>query len=156
MSLLLAISPTAESADDGSAHWKNHLAVIAGGAREKRPDEAGTHSGALVGLEYIRLFKPGWGFGAAFEWVTFNGAQTREGILAFPLSYFPTHNLRLLAAPGIEFRNPGEPEEPMLRLGLGYEFVFATNATMAPEFHVDLLPHGERVYVLALSVGYGF
>lgn len=142
--------------ENHAEHKKNHIAFVSGLAQEQKPFSGGDHRGLVVGFEYIRLFKPDWGVGATFEYVSFDGAQTREAILAAPLSYFPADGWRLLVAPGVEFRERGDPEEIMLRLGVGYEFVFPNHMTLAPEAQLDLMPGGERVFVLALALGFGF
>jgi len=44
----------------------------------------------------------------------------------------------------------------MLRLGTGYEFEIGKHFTLAPEAQVDFVAGGTKVYVIALSLGYGF
>ena len=80
----------------------------------------------------------------------------RQGILAFPVSYFPNPNWRLFAAPGIEFREPGDPEHFMFRVGGGYEFRLGNRLVVSPEVEVDFVAGGTRVFVFALAFGFGF
>ena len=133
----------------------NHIALVAGMAFEETDD--GHHEdGHLVGIEYIRQFSTHWGWGVAFESEVFDSEQKRIGVLAVPVSYFPADHWRLIAAPGIEFREPGEPDKAMFRIGAGYEFELGSHITLAAETQVDFIAGGTRVYVIALALGYGF
>ena len=82
--------------------------------------------------------------------------QKRHGVFAIPVSSFVNEKWRLFVAPGVEFRGKGDPDETMLRFGTGYEFDIGKHFTLAPEAQVDFIAGGTRVYVFALSLGYGF
>lgn len=136
-------------------HQPNHIAFIAGLAFEEQAD-GHRERGDVVGLEYIRRLNSSWAWGASFELEVLGDNMKRHGILAIPISYFPTDSLRLFAGPGIEFRDKGEPDKPIFRLGVGYEFELNSKFSLSPEAQIDFLPGGTNVYVLALSLGYGF
>jgi hypothetical protein len=144
-----------ESHHEENHHQPNHIAFIAGFAFEEQAD-GHRQRGNVLGLEYIRRFGDSWAWGAAFELEAFGDSNKRHGVLAIPLSYFPTDNIRLFAAPGVEFRDEGEPDKPMFRLGAGYEFELTSKFSLSPEAQIDFLPGGTNVYVLALTLGYGF
>lgn len=86
----------------------------------------------------------------------FGGHSKRHGILAIPFSYHPNKHWRLFMAPGLEFRKPGDPDKALLRVGSGYEFKIGGHFTIAPEFQIDFVAGGTKVYVFALAFGYGF
>ena len=133
----------------------NHLAFIVGHAEEEQSD--GHHeSGNLLGFEYARKTSEHWRWGLVAEAAAFGSDHDRQGILAFPVSYFPNPNWRLFAAPGIEFREPGDPEHFMFRVGGGYEFRLGNRLVVSPEVEVDFVAGGTRVFVFALAFGFGF
>jgi hypothetical protein len=144
------------AAEDTELHLPHHhLAVIVGHAQEEQED--GHHeSGTVLGLDYIYRFHEHWGVGAAFEVESFGNNHDRHGILAVPVSFFPSHHWRLFAAPGMEFSEPWEAEKAMFRLGVGYEFELGKRLTLSPEVQVDFVEGGSKVYVLALAFGFGF
>jgi hypothetical protein len=144
-------------AEDGEHHLPhNHIAVIVGRAVEETAD--GHHeNGNLWGIGYVRQFHERWGWGVAFEQEGFgeNDLQ-RHGILAVPVSYFVNSRWRVSAGPGIEFREPGDPDKALFRVGTGYEFALGKNFAISPEVQVDFISGGTNVYVFALALGYGF
>ena len=144
-----------ESHHEENHHQPNHIAFIAGFAFEEQAD-GHRERGNVLGVEYVRRFGDSWAWGAAFELEAFGDNNNRHAVIAIPLSYFPTDNVRLFAAPGVEIRDPGEPDKPMFRLGVGYEFELTSKFSLSPEAQVDFLPGGTNVYVLALTLGYGF
>lgn len=155
----LVIQVGSARAEDGHsvehAEHRNHLAFIIGHAEEEQKD--GHHeSGNILGFEYVRKSAEHWGWGVIGETEVFGDDQNRQGIIAFPLSYFPNKNWRLFAAPGIEFREPGHPEHFMFRIGTGYEFRVGRRMTISPEVEIDFVTGGTRVFMFALAFGIGF
>jgi len=148
------VSHAAEDAGHHLSH--NHIAVIVGRAYEETDD--GHHEdGNVVGVDYTRQFHEHWAWGLTFEQEAFgNNDQSRHGVFALPVSYFVNERWRFFAGPGIEFRGRGDPDEPMLRIGTGYEFDIGKHFTLAPEAQIDLISGGTKVYVVALSLGFGF
>ena len=135
----------------------NHIALLIGQAEEESPD--GHHvSGRMFGVDYIRKFHEHWAWGVGFERESFveSNEQERHGVLAVGASYFVNERWRVFAGPGIEFRDPGEPDKAMFRIGTGYEFELSEHFKLAPEAQVDFIAGGTRVYVFALALGYGF
>jgi hypothetical protein len=151
-----AFSSTGNAAEKGEHHLPhNHISLIAGIAYEEADD--GHHEdGVVLGVDYIRQFSEKWGWGVTLETEAFGSEQTRNGVLAVPISYFATERLRLFVAPGIEFRGRGDPDEGMFRIGAGYEFKLGKHLTLAPEAQVDFIAGGTKVYVVAIALGYGF
>ena len=109
-----------------------------------------------MGIDYVRQFSEHWGWGVAFEQEVFGNDQKRHGVLAIPISYFPGNHWRLIAGPGIEFREPGDPDKAMFRIGAGYNFALSKHFTLAPEAQVDFIAGGTQVFVVPLALGYGF
>jgi len=148
---------TSYASEDGGHHLPhNHIALIAGIAYEETAD--GHHEdGHLLGISYTRQFHKNWGWGLTFEQEAFGeNNQNRHGVFSVPFSYFVNDRWRLFAGPGIEFRGRRDPDKAMLRFGTGYEFDIGKHFTLAPEAAVDFISGGTRVYVIALSLGYGF
>ncbi len=144
------------SEDVGHHLPHNHIALLAGIAYEETAD--GHHEdGNLLGIVYLRQFHKHWGWGLTFEEEAFGeNDQERHGVFSIPFSYFVNDRWRLFAGPGIEFRERGDPDKAMLRFGTGYEFDIGKHFTLAPEAAVDFIAGGTKVYVIALSLGYGF
>ena len=148
---------TSHASEDGGHHLPhNHIAFIIGRAYEETAD--GHHEdGTLLGIDYTRQFHEHWGWGLTFEQEAFGeNEQKRHGVLAMPVSYFVNERWRLFVAPGVEFRDGRDPDKAMIRLGTGYEFRLGKHFTLAPEAQVDIIAGGTKVYVIALSLGYGF
>jgi hypothetical protein len=155
ISLLLCFQ-FAKAAEDEEHHAAlNHIALIAGIAYEEQAD-GHREDGYAMGIEYARYMSEHWRLGASFEMETFGNNQKRHGVLAVPISYFVNHRWRIFGAPGIEYRERGEPDKAMFRLGTGYEFFLGQHWILSPEAQVDFIAGGTTVYVVALALGYGF
>ena len=158
---LLAIFLTLASLDsfateEGDHHLPhNHIALVAAAAFEEQ-DDGHRERGHILGLTYVRQVTEHWGWGASFEMEAFGDEHHRLGILVVPVSYFPNERWRLFAGPGVEFRDKGEPDNAVFRLGAGYEFELGKHFTLSPEAVIDFVEGGTTVYVLGLSLGYGF
>jgi hypothetical protein len=155
--ILLALPGLNCFADDEVEHHlpHNHIALVAAVAYEEKAD--GHHErGNVLGLEYIRQVTEHWGWGAALEMEAFGDKHDRLGILVVPVSYFPDEHWRLMAGPGIEFRERGERDHAVLRVGVGYEFELGGHFTLSPEAVIDFVEGGTTVYVLGFALGYGF
>lgn len=144
------------ASDEADHHLPhNHIALVAAAAFEETAD--GHHErGNVLGLEYVRQVTEHWGWGVAFEMEALGDHHDRLGILVVPVSYFPNERWRLLAGPGVEFRDRGEPEHAVFRIGVGYEFELGEHFTLSPEAVVDFVEGGTTVYVLGFALGYGF
>ena len=154
--LLALTSRAVFAAEEGGHHLPhNHIALVVAAAFEEQAD-GHRESGNVLGLEYIRQVTEHWGWGAAIEMEAFGEHHDRLGVLVVPVSYFPNDRWRLLAGPGVEFREPGEREHAVLRIGAGYEFELGNHFTLSPEMVVDFVEGGTTVYVLGFSLGYGF
>ena len=155
ISLALGGHDILAAADDGHHLPHNHIALIAGGAYEEQAD-GHRERGNVLGVEYVRQVTDHWGWGAALEMEAFGNENNRLGILVVPVSYFPDERWRLLAGPGIEFRERGDREHAVFRIGAGYEFEIGKHFTLSPEAIIDFVAGGTTVYVLGFSLGYGF
>ena len=134
----------------------DHIAILVGVAHEEKAD-GHSENGYVAGLEYIRQFHEHWGLGAAFEFNSFGSDSVdRQAILALPISYFPDERWRLFAAPGVEFHDRGDPDKAILRVGAGYEFELGHDMSFSPEFQIDFVSGGTKVYVLVFTLGFGF
>lgn len=153
----LALGNNLLAAEEEEHHLPHdHLALLVGVAYEEESDSH-NEDGYVAGLEYIRQFHEHWGLGAAFEFNSFGGdTMKRQAVLVIPVSYFPAERWRLFAAPGIEFRDRREPDKAVLRVGAGYEFEIGRHMTFSPEFQIDFVSGGTKVYVFLLTFGYGF
>jgi len=148
---------SAGAAEDDSHHEAlNHVAALVGHAEEETAD--GHHEdGKVWGFYYLRTISEKWSLGVSFEQEGFgDNSQQRHGIVAIPVSYHINDKWRVFAAPGLEFRERGTPDEPMIRIGTGYAFSLGGHFSLTPEAQVDFIRGGTKVYVFALALGYGF
>jgi len=153
---LTLISHGSFAAEDGGHHLPhNHIALTAAEAFEEQAD-GHRERGNVLGLAYVRQVTEHWGWGAALEMEAFGDHHDRLGILVVPVSYFLNERWRLLAGPGIEFREPGERDHFVFRIGAGYEFELGKHFTLSPEAVIDFVEGGTTVYVLGFALGYGF
>lgn len=109
----------------------------------------------MLGIEYFRTIHPDWRFGFAVETESFGDHHERSGVLAVPVSYFATDAWRIFVAPGVEFRDR-QADEFMFRVGTGYTFNLNERLSISPEFQIDFIAGGTKVYVFALAFGLGF
>lgn len=152
---VLTLPPSVFAAEGEEHHLPhNHLALIIGTAMERHDGHA--ENGNILGIEYERWYSEKWGIGGVFEQEAFGDRTDRHAILAVPISYHVNKHWRLFLAPGLEFHERGDPEKPLLRLGTGYEFNLSGHFTFAPEFQIDFVAGGAKVYVFSLTLGYGF
>jgi len=155
--IILSLPSLSCFAEDEADHHlpHNHIALIAAAAYEEKAD--GHHErGNVLGLEYVRQVTEHWGWGAALEMEAFGDSHDRMGILVVPVSYFPNEHWRLMAGPGLEFREAGEKDHTVFRVGAGYEFKLGKHFTLSPEAVIDFVEGGTTVYVLGFAFGYGF
>jgi hypothetical protein len=153
----VAFGSVSDAAEDSGHHLPhNHIALIVGHAEEEQAD--GHHEdGKLFGIDYIRQFHEHWAWGLTLEQEGFgDNDQARHGILAVPVSFFVNDRWRVFAAPGIEFREKGERDKALFRLGTGYSFSLGKHLSLAPEVQIDFIEGGTKVFVFALALGYGF
>ena len=153
---LAFISNDSFASEDGGHHLPhNHIALTVGNLYEEQAD-GHRERGHVLGLAYVRQQTEHWGWGVAAEMEAFGDGNDRLGVLVVPVSYFINDRWRLLAGPGLEFREPGEKEHAVFRIGTGYEFKLGEHFTLAPEAVIDFVEGGTTVYVLGFALGYGF
>lgn len=143
--------------EDGHHLPHNHIAVVVGRAYERASD-GHEEEGNLLGVDWEYQFDERWGVGIVFEQEAFGGntKANRHSILAVPVSYHLNDRWRVFGAVGMEFRDLGDPDEPLIRLGTGYNFHIGKHFTIAPELMFDFISGGDKVYVFGLAFGYGF
>jgi len=159
---LMLASHDGIAADDTEHHAEtehhlphNHIALFAAAAFEEQSD-GHRQRGYVLGLSYLRQVSERWGWGGALEMEVFGDHHDRLGVVVVPISYFPGGSWRLFGGPGWEFREPGEREHAIFRLGAGYEFELGKGFTLSPEAAIDFVSGGTTVYELGFALGYGF
>ena len=121
------------------------MSVSAGVVYETFVDEE-DGSGLALGGEYERRLSQWWGVGVLAEFTS----ETRDFLLAVPVSLHFWRGARLIGAPAIEL---GEPKVGAVRTGLGYDWETADGHSIGFEFFVDFLEDDRRTFVLGLSAG---
>jgi hypothetical protein len=129
----------------------HHVSLFVGGASESRPATASEHDFAL-GAEYEVRLAPRWGIGALVEGV---GHDTIRDLVVLGLgSYHFGGGFRVVTGPGVEFGQ--DHDEFVFRIGTGYEVVYGTGFTLAPEINVDLIGDEKTTWVYGLAFGKEF
>ena len=121
------------------------ISVSAGAIHETFTD-AESETGVSIGVEYEYRASRLWGVGALVELTT----ETRDVLVAVPVSLHFYGSFRVLAAPAVEF---GEPKVAAFRLGLGYDWDLSPRHNIGLDSFVDFLEDGRRSFVLAFSFG---
>jgi hypothetical protein len=120
---------------------RNELALFLGGAR------SGDENGFSVGLDYERRLNRRFGIGGVAE---STGGDFRDGIVGIPLCWHPWKELKLLAAPGVEFAPSERSDEFLVRFGGEYGFDIGKGFEIAPSLYFDFTRE-ERTVVLGAS-----
>ena len=130
--LFLALGFECRAAEEETPEWaeegRNTLALYLGGAH------SGGDNGFSVGLDYERRLNRRFGVGGVAE-VT--AGDFRAGIIALPLSWHPSKNLKLLVAPGVEVTPEDHSGELLVRLGGEYGFALGKGFEVAPALVFD-------------------
>jgi hypothetical protein len=69
-------------------------------------------------------------------------------------SYHFGGGFRVVTGPGVEFGQ--DHDEFVFRIGTGYEVVYGTGFTLAPEINVDLIGDEKTTWVYGLAFGKEF
>ena len=165
---LVAVTPfslSAQEREEGDAAEEterlesNRVALFLGGATNTSIEQ----TGFAFGADYERRLSELWGVGLLAE-LTVGGDRPRDLVLGVPVSLHAVRGLRLVVAPGLEFKPGGGEEEAeseedapefLLRLGASYEFEVG-RYSIAPEFDVDIVNFDEIILVYGLAFGIGF
>ena len=150
--LLSTAGITLAAGDDG--HHANHVALLVGNPQEVKDGER--TSGGMLGIAYERALSDRWSFMAAWEQEAFGDKTKRHTVIFAGAAYSISNHWSVFSGPGGEGRNLGERDHFLFRLGTGYEFALKGGFSLAPEFSIDFVDDGTRVYVFALALGYGF
>jgi hypothetical protein len=149
-----ALGALPSSAEEGEAEEEveRHRHLVAGFLGAGIRDEHGVvDSGFVLGLGYEYRIVELLGAGAIVEVAAGN---LRDVVLLVPFVLHPWRELGLVAAPGVEFENPGETRFAM-RLGVTYEFPLGSRFRLIPEFNADIVD-GDPTFVFGLSFGLPF
>jgi opacity protein-like surface antigen len=150
--LFLIAGAPATAAEDG--HHPNHIAFLVGNPQEVKDGER--TSGGMLGIAYERRLSERWLFTAAWEQEAFGDKTQRHTVVFAGAGYDITDHWRVFGGPGAEGRKLGERDHFLMRVGTGYHFGLRGNWTLTPELSIDFVEGGNRVYVFALALGYGF
>lgn len=149
--------PTAHEAHESHP---NHLALFLGAST---PTKEGSATSFTIGADYERRLSETWGVGGIVDFAI--GDFKRTALLGGSLFVHPLGNLRLLAAPGVEFvekERKGTPGESTIheahfafRLGVAYEF-HIDRFSIVPVFNADLIGETKTTLVYGVAFGVGF
>ena len=142
-----------ESHDQSNLH-RHHLGLFAGIGFE-RAKNGHEEDGTAIGLAYRYRINPSYSIGVDIERLTGGNATHRSSALAVPVSFHAGERWRLFAGPGVEFQDD-KKDKLVLRAGVAYEIELAERWSLSPEFMVDFIEGGDTIYLVGLSVGYGF
>ena len=132
-------------AESEELEHKNKLGIFGGIAQES------SEIGGSLGLRYEYLFTEGIGFGGILEGAF--GGVDRSWLAAAPFYFHPYDEWYIALAPGLEFE--GGDRNILLRVGVGYEFEFKPQWSLAPEFNVDFTD-GDTKFVYGFAIFYSF
>jgi len=162
----------ASTGEESHGHHANVVSVFLGHTSERVDGGEHLEQGFTFGFEYTRRFTPRFSFGGVVERA---GGDIRGTLLIAQAFYRIVGELRLVAGPGVEFRDDHseEPEhhggllaasEPptrardttvfLVRVGAIYEFEF-DRWIVAPTVAIDFVGRDEAL-VLGVSIGYAF
>lgn len=157
----------AEASHEEHEFHRHHLALFLG-ASTKPEAETDSKTAFTFGVGYEFRVQRRWGVGAFVEGLPDPGDRKRAAVAAAAFFVHPVGELRLVAAPGVEFTQAmdsevgtqsaeaeGDEASFLLRLGAAYEFRLG-RFSIAPEFNLDLVKFEEAVLVYGLGFGVGF
>jgi hypothetical protein len=108
-------------------------------------------AGATFGLAYEHRLGRWYGVGAFADYLT---TSSRNVALGVSFHLHPTRAIKILLAPGVDFRRVG-PDLVLLRMGVGYEFPLGRRWALSPEVDIDF-EGGYRIYVVGVQWGWRF
>lgn len=162
----------ASDAEESHEHHANVLSLFLGHTSERVDGSEETEQGFTFGLEYTRRITPRFSLGGVVERA---GGDIRGTLLVAQAFYRIVGELRLVAGPGVEFRDahseepehhdgltadPGFPTREhdttvfLIRVGAVYEFEFG-RWIVAPTVAIDFIGRDEA-FVLGATIGYAF
>jgi hypothetical protein len=158
--LMLTGAPPAFAQTEDPVGEKSEDAEVEDWAADGR-NEAGVFLGATgregewgfsVGFDYEFRLTRLFGIGGVIEWT---GADFREGIAAVPFILHPWHELKLIAAPGIEITPEYEETNFLVRAGAEYGFDVGYGYELAPALYADITS-GEVAVVIGGVLAWKF
>lgn len=156
--LTITIAPLADAEEsrEKKTHefHRNHAALIVGNTQND-----GSENGLSVGIDYAYRLNRWLGLGGVAEYA---GGDFKHLLLLAGASIHPYKNWVLGVLGGTEvYKEQDEHEEDkrrrdwVIRIGIAYQFPFAENWTIAPEFNIDFSEH-ETLFVYGIAIGFGF
>lgn len=133
------------AAQAGEPEYRN-VASILGGVTLVEDDV-----GATIGLSYEHRLGRWYGVGAFGDYLT---SSNRNVALGGAFYLHPTHAIKVVVAPGIDFRRIGS-DLVLLRMGVGYDIGVGRRVVLSPEVNIDF-EGGYRVFVLGVELGWRF
>ena len=107
--------------------------------------------GATFGISYERRLGRWYGLGFFADYLTSSSRNVATGVSFY---MHPTRALKVLVAPGVDFRRTG-PDLVLLRMGVGYDIPLDSRWALSPEVNIDF-EGGYRVYVVGVELGWRF
>jgi len=107
--------------------------------------------GATFGISYERRLGRWYGLGFFADYLTTSSRNVAVGVSFY---MHPTRALKVLVAPGVDFRRTG-PDLVLLRMGVGYDIPLDARWALSPEVNIDF-EGGYRVYVVGVELGWRF
>lgn len=141
----LLVEPGQLAAQTAAPDYRNVAAVLAGVTFVEG------EVGATVGISYERRLGRWYGLGAFAEYLT---SSSRNVAMGASFHLHPTSAIKVLVAPGVDFRSVGT-DLVLLRMGVGYDFRVGPRWMISPEVDIDF-EGGYRVYVVGVELGWRF
>jgi hypothetical protein len=153
--VLLLVAPSLVPAADSAGtlvvneEWarggRNELGIFAGVA------SGGGDVGPGLGLRYEYRLSRRFGIGGLVE---LTGADSRDGVVGLPFFWHVREELKVLAAPGVEFEPDGSSTSALVRVGGEYGFEMTRGWKVAPGLFVDFGDETVVVYGLTFTLGF--
>jgi len=157
MTALLPLSPSSRAEDvvdpgESEEFPLHHAGVFLGAVTETGCERDATDW--ALGLEYEYRPVEKFGVGVLIEMV--GGEADREFTALLTGIMHPGGGWRVVLAPGVEIDRHERHTAFLLRVGMGYEFVFQGGYTVGPEFNIDFIENSHATFVYGVVLGKEF
>jgi len=141
--LILSIPTSFQVLAEGD--YKYHASVFAGATTYK------TMTDSTLGVDLERRVSSDLGLVLIADFAMDNHAHQ---IVALGLVYHPIESVKLILAPGVEYR--GSASDFLVRFGAGYDFHLPHHITIGPVIDADFVKGHATAWVYGLALGVGF
>jgi len=141
----LFVRPAGLRAQEGRPDFRNVASILTAAAMLEGD------FGATFGVSYERRLGRWYGLGFFVDYLTTSSRNVATGV---PFYLHPTRSIKVLVAPGVDFRHTG-PDLVLLRMGVGYDIALDSRWALSPEVNIDF-EGGYRVYVVGVELGWRF